>query len=282
MQPNLSHSLPGNGFPAGDIVLVIFAILLLALVVRLIAGAMDRTRIEQYINASGGHVLEQRWTPFGPGWFGEKDARIYQIVYRDRHRRVHRAHAKTSMLSGVYLTKDVVIREADGYVPVFDGRRNAVSGNGRVAGSGESWGIGVAGAQQQQRSTLVYSGPVPQQPFADSATDFTGLPATSPEWDSVQRAAGSPDADSGIWDDPETVWRHDASTGAWPDANMLGSAPNVTDLPAPKTADLPATGTADLSAANAGGALPTHEALLAENVRLRARIRELEADQRQR
>lgn len=57
-------------------------------------------------------MLERHWEPFGPGWFGEKDSRIYRIAYRDRDGRTHHAHVKTSMLSGVYLTDDMVVGDA--------------------------------------------------------------------------------------------------------------------------------------------------------------------------
>ncbi len=45
----------------------------------------------------------------GPGWFGEKDSRIYEIVYRDRDGHVPLAHVKSSMMSGVYLKNDQII-----------------------------------------------------------------------------------------------------------------------------------------------------------------------------
>ena len=55
--------------------------------------------------------IDKSWDPFGPGWFGEKDSRIYEIVYRDRDGRVHRDHVKTSMMSGVYLTNDRIVED---------------------------------------------------------------------------------------------------------------------------------------------------------------------------
>lgn len=83
--------------------------ILLVIVIRVLAGSFDGDRVEQYIRDMGGELLDKSWDPFGPGWFGEKNDRIYEIVYRDRAGLVHRAHVKTSMLSGVYLTRDRVI-----------------------------------------------------------------------------------------------------------------------------------------------------------------------------
>ena len=84
----------------------------IAIVARLIAGSFDGDRVEAYIRKNGWMLLDKSWDPFGPGWFGEKDSRIYQIVYRDRDGNTHRAHVKTSMMSGVYLTNDRVIENA--------------------------------------------------------------------------------------------------------------------------------------------------------------------------
>lgn len=87
----------------------IFAIII-AVLVRLAAGSFDGNRVEDYIRSMGGTLLDKSWDPFGPGWFGEKESRIYQIVYRDRAGYIHRAHVKTSAFSGVYLTNDHIIQ----------------------------------------------------------------------------------------------------------------------------------------------------------------------------
>lgn len=90
--------------------LVIGGFILLAIIFRLIAGGLDGGRVEQYVRERGWELVDRSWDPFGPGWFGEKDSRIYQIVYRDREGNLHQAHVKTSMLSGVYLTNDQLIQ----------------------------------------------------------------------------------------------------------------------------------------------------------------------------
>ncbi len=89
----------------------------IAVVARLVAGTFDGERVESYVSAMGGELLDKSWDPLGPGWFGERDSRIYAIVYRDKLGRVHRAHVKTSMLSGVYLTHDEIIAEPDSRIP---------------------------------------------------------------------------------------------------------------------------------------------------------------------
>lgn len=92
--------------------LLIVGVIVVAVAFRLLAGSMDQDRIEQYIREMGGELLDKSWDPFGPGWYGEKDSRIYQVVYRDRDGRVHQAHVKTSMWSGVYLTNDQIIEDS--------------------------------------------------------------------------------------------------------------------------------------------------------------------------
>jgi hypothetical protein len=93
-------------------ILVVVAFVILAVVFRVIAGSFDGERVERYVNENGWELVDRSWDPFGPGWFGEKDSRIYQIVYRDRQGNLHRAHVKTSLLSGVYLTNDRIVEEA--------------------------------------------------------------------------------------------------------------------------------------------------------------------------
>tara|TARA_R110002072_G_scaffold165525_4_gene318776 strand:- start:19257 stop:19613 length:357 start_codon:yes stop_codon:yes gene_type:complete len=90
---------------------IIIGFIVLAIVLRLIAGSFDGDRVERYLRDSGCELIDRSWAPFGPGWFGEQDSRIYEVVYRDRDGRVHRAHVKTSMLSGVYLNNDRIVED---------------------------------------------------------------------------------------------------------------------------------------------------------------------------
>jgi hypothetical protein len=74
----------------------------IVVVLRIIADRLDRQRIREEIEENGGKIVEIHWDPFGPGWFGEKSDRIYEVTYQSKkgHRVV--AHCKTSMWSGVY------------------------------------------------------------------------------------------------------------------------------------------------------------------------------------
>lgn len=92
-----------------EVVLVIAGMIACVVTVRLVAGSFDGERVERYVAENGWELVDRSWDPFGPGWFGEQDARIYQIVYRDRQGNLHRAHVKTSMLSGVYFTNDHIV-----------------------------------------------------------------------------------------------------------------------------------------------------------------------------
>ena len=93
------------------VIIVVFVVI--AIVIRLIAGSFDGERVESYIRQNGWELVDKSWDPFGPGWFGEEDSRIYQIVYRDKRGNLHKAHVKTSMLSGVYLTNDHLVEQAE-------------------------------------------------------------------------------------------------------------------------------------------------------------------------
>lgn len=87
----------------------IVGVIILAIIIRLVAGSFDGERVERHLREMGYELIDKSWDPFGPGWFGEKDSRIYQVVYRDTSGNVHQAHVKTSMMSGVYLTNDRII-----------------------------------------------------------------------------------------------------------------------------------------------------------------------------
>jgi hypothetical protein len=90
-----------------------FVFIAIAILIRLMAGSFDGERVEAYINKNGWKLVDKSWDPFGPGWFGEKDARIYQVVYEDQQGDLHKAHAKTSMLSGVYLTNARIVQRSE-------------------------------------------------------------------------------------------------------------------------------------------------------------------------
>jgi hypothetical protein len=91
----------------------ILVFIVIAIVIRLAAGGLDHDRIKQYVEERGGKVLVSNWSPFGPGWFGEKSDRIYGIRYLDQDGNEHEAHCKTSIWSGVYLTDDRIVKYAE-------------------------------------------------------------------------------------------------------------------------------------------------------------------------
>jgi hypothetical protein len=68
--------------------------------------SMDKNRITEYIRERGGRIVSISWAPFGKGWFGEKEERIYEVVYYDAGGQQHFATCKTSMFTGVFWTDD--------------------------------------------------------------------------------------------------------------------------------------------------------------------------------
>jgi hypothetical protein len=87
----------------------IFIIAIIAvIVIRLIAGGIDTDRVKEYIENNGGTLISKTWEPFGKGWFGEKNDRIYKVIYLDKDKNRHEAYVKTSSFSGVYFTEDII------------------------------------------------------------------------------------------------------------------------------------------------------------------------------
>lgn len=74
----------------------------IALLGRWIADRMDRQRILANLAERGDKPIRIRWNPFGPGWFGEKGERIYEVEYINHHGRRVIANCKTSLFSGIY------------------------------------------------------------------------------------------------------------------------------------------------------------------------------------
>ncbi len=98
----------------GIAVLVVLAVLVVvggfALRMRL-----DKDRIEDYVRGRGGRVISINWAPFGHGWFGEKEERLYEVVYYDQAGNQHFATAKTSLFTGVFWTEDRVTHAKAGW-----------------------------------------------------------------------------------------------------------------------------------------------------------------------
>ncbi len=91
--------------------LIIPLVIVMAVGFRLIAGVWNHARIRDYIEGLGGTVQQIEWVPFGPGWFGDKQP-IYHVLYKDAGGDAHDAYCKTSMLAGVYFTRDEIVRKA--------------------------------------------------------------------------------------------------------------------------------------------------------------------------
>jgi hypothetical protein len=89
------------GFPILMLLFVLFGIAMW------IANmSLDKERITDYVRTRGGRIVSINWAPFGRGWFGEKNDRIYEVVYYDKDGNQHFATCKTSLFSGVYWTED--------------------------------------------------------------------------------------------------------------------------------------------------------------------------------
>jgi hypothetical protein len=82
-----------------------------AILIALFSHAFDNDRVASYIeNEMGGKLISKTWEPFGKGWIGEKNDRIYKVLYLDRDGNTHEAFVKTSSFSGVYFSDDKIIQ----------------------------------------------------------------------------------------------------------------------------------------------------------------------------
>ena len=119
--------LVSNGPAFGFIALVIsFAVI--GLLIRLAAGSADHDRIRSHLRQRGWEPLDVSWEPFGRGWWGEKNDRIYSVRYRDQNGAEHRAWCKTSLWGGVYLSEDATVSTPRGSTskPFFIGQTDPV------------------------------------------------------------------------------------------------------------------------------------------------------------
>lgn len=96
-----------------EVFLIIIGMVFVVVIIRLVAGGIDHDRVERYISELGGKVINKKWNPFGKGWLGSQNERIYEVRYEDKDGNIHKAICKTSMLAGVYFTQDEIIRPAN-------------------------------------------------------------------------------------------------------------------------------------------------------------------------
>jgi hypothetical protein len=101
-----------DGFWPGVLIVVALGIVIAVWVGSM---SMDKSRITAYVEERGGRIISISWAPFGRGWFGEKNDRIYEVVYYDRDGNQHWATCKTSLFSGVYWTEDRVTHHKSGW-----------------------------------------------------------------------------------------------------------------------------------------------------------------------
>ena len=95
-----------------EVIFIAIGMIFLIVIIRLIAGSVDHERIDEYISERGGKIIERQWNPFGKGWFGTQNSRLYELKYEDKDGNIHQATCKTSMLAGVYFTEDEIIEPA--------------------------------------------------------------------------------------------------------------------------------------------------------------------------
>jgi hypothetical protein len=127
---------------AGLAVLGIVAAIVLGIGVWVFCMSLDKNRITEYIQQRGGRIVSISWAPFGKGWFGEKEERIYEVVYYDTTGNQHFATCKTSMWTGVFWTEDRVTHPKskwyDSLSPTNEPRKPLIGQIPREAGEDEA------------------------------------------------------------------------------------------------------------------------------------------------
>ncbi|MDE0961413.1 MAG: hypothetical protein OSB09_11610 [Planctomycetota bacterium] len=96
----LKDMIPGSG----EIILTILAIIALVVGARIIAGILDKVRIERTIQKQGNQLVSTRWTPFAKGWLGSKNERLYEVIWIEPSGKRICSTVKTGMLAGTYFS----------------------------------------------------------------------------------------------------------------------------------------------------------------------------------
>jgi len=65
----------------------------------------DKLALRSYLASENGTFLSMTWAPFGPGWAGERNDRIYVVKYRNGRGETEQAYAKVSSTGAVYLRR---------------------------------------------------------------------------------------------------------------------------------------------------------------------------------
>jgi hypothetical protein len=84
-------------------VIIILSLVLISILWRIfITSNWDRQRIINDANNNGWTIKTIEWEPFGPGFLGEKNDRIYSVRFINENDIAQTRFCKTSVLSGVY------------------------------------------------------------------------------------------------------------------------------------------------------------------------------------
>lgn len=97
-----------------NIIPILFPVVFLIMAgsIRVFAGHLDKKRIHEYFFSRSFKILMLNWDPFGPGWLGGNNARIYFAKYKDKDGNLYEASIKTSMWNGVYITNEKLLEAA--------------------------------------------------------------------------------------------------------------------------------------------------------------------------
>jgi hypothetical protein len=88
-------------------ILEVFLIIVGVICYRAYQGNLDRGRIREHVESSGGQVenIEAVWRIFGTGWRATRNARLYEVRYKTHHGRTITATCATNMF-GVWWPRE--------------------------------------------------------------------------------------------------------------------------------------------------------------------------------
>lgn len=130
-------------------ILFIFAAIFINICIFFIRKSMDKDHVSRWVQAKGGRLISQEWTPFGVGWMGENRERLYTIIYIDRLGNRRRAELKTSAMTGVYVRTDEIISKTN---KSFDKGENDPFAQGMLAAENRRLKAELAKLQAQQKA----------------------------------------------------------------------------------------------------------------------------------
>jgi len=84
----------------------------IAIIIKIALIRYNKKETIRYLQNKLYTVVQVKWAPFGYGWFGEKNASIFSVSYKDQEGNLHHAFIKSGLFGGIYIGKDRTVKYA--------------------------------------------------------------------------------------------------------------------------------------------------------------------------